>query len=211
MGLREDGDHEAARKDIVMLLGKLRDREDVSYRNSRTDVDAILASVEAESSPPAATHRYRSTVAVESLIVPDTAQPPRGPSRHRHPTPAHRHRSRGWRRQRRQVQLGLIAAVVVILAAATGITGYLLRQLSTTSRPSTTAPPPTRRPPCAAPAPPVALAALDGLLLSPDQINTAMGATGMTVAATTAGMSDKAQPSDRPAYSRQAAVASHGL
>ena len=43
-GLREDGDHDAARKDIVMLLNKLRDREDVTYR-TRTDVDAILASV----------------------------------------------------------------------------------------------------------------------------------------------------------------------
>ncbi len=46
-GLREDGDHDAARNDIVMLLSKLRGREDVTYR-TRTDVDAILASVEAE-------------------------------------------------------------------------------------------------------------------------------------------------------------------
>jgi streptogramin lyase len=52
VGLREDGQHEAARKDIVMLLGKLRDREDVTYR-TRSDVDAILASIGAESpSPP---------------------------------------------------------------------------------------------------------------------------------------------------------------
>jgi TIR domain len=44
-GLREDGDHDAARKDIVMLLTKLHDREDVTYR-TRTDVDAILASID---------------------------------------------------------------------------------------------------------------------------------------------------------------------
>jgi hypothetical protein len=31
------------------------------------------------------------------------------------------------------------------------------------------------------PPPPVAVSALDGLLLSPDQVNTAMGASGMTV------------------------------
>jgi len=55
VGLREDGQHEAARKDIVMLLGKLRDREDVTWR-TRTDVDAILASIDAVSatSPTAA-------------------------------------------------------------------------------------------------------------------------------------------------------------
>lgn len=48
VGLREDAAHDAARNDIVMLLGKLREREDVTYR-TRTDVDAILASIDAES------------------------------------------------------------------------------------------------------------------------------------------------------------------
>ncbi len=66
--------------------------------------------------------------------------------------------------------MGLIAAVIVILAAAATV-GYLLTgrtsQRSTTTSQTVT---------------PVAEAALDGLLLSPDQINTAMGATGMTVA-----------------------------
>ena len=52
VGLREDGDNEGARKDIVMLLEKLRDREDVTYR-TRTDVDAILAALgQTISSPP---------------------------------------------------------------------------------------------------------------------------------------------------------------
>jgi hypothetical protein len=78
-----------------------------------------------------------------------------------------------WRRQRRPVQVGLIAATVVILAA-TGITGYLLHQHSTASQQVA----------------PVAQAALDGLLLSPDQINTAMGATGMTVTETMAATQD---------------------
>jgi hypothetical protein len=44
VGLREDGQHEAARADIVTLLRKLHDREDVTYR-TRADVEAILASV----------------------------------------------------------------------------------------------------------------------------------------------------------------------
>ena len=53
------------------------------------------------------------------------------------------------RRRRRQVQLGLIAAFVVILAAGAGITGYVLRQPATTSRSATTGQPtaPPRSPP----------------------------------------------------------------
>jgi hypothetical protein len=39
-------------------------------------------------------------------------------------------------------------------------------------------------------APPLAVDALDGLLLNPDQVNTAMGATGMTVTKTHTAMSD---------------------
>ncbi|OBG27321.1 hypothetical protein A5673_06380 [Mycobacterium sp. E3198] len=69
--------------------------------------------------------------------------------------------------------------MVVVVAAAAGVTGYLLRQPSTDSQPSatstaTTTPTGPR---------PVTEAALDGLLLSPDQINTVMGTTGMTVRA----------------------------
>ena len=97
-----------------------------------------------------------------------------------------------WGRQRRQVQLGLIAATVVILAAGVGITGYILREPSTTSKAATTAQiSTTTQPPTTTPtAPPVAEAALDGLLLSPDQINTAMGSTGMTVSHTRSVMDD---------------------
>jgi hypothetical protein len=50
VGLGEDGQHEAARNDIVMLLTKLHDREDATHR-TRTDVEAILASIGAESPP----------------------------------------------------------------------------------------------------------------------------------------------------------------
>ncbi len=71
-----------------------------------------------------------------------------------------------------------VVAAVVVLVAAAGTAGYLLRKPSTTSQPSTTSAPTTTTPTTA---PPVAEAALDGLLLSPEQINTAMGATGMTV------------------------------
>jgi hypothetical protein len=63
VGLREDGQHEAARKDIAMLLGRLRDREDVTYR-TRTDVDTIFASIDAVSRtpPPTATETTAATL-----------------------------------------------------------------------------------------------------------------------------------------------------
>ena len=89
-----------------------------------------------------------------------------------------------WRRQRRQVQVGLIAAGAVIVVAVTATVGYLLTgrnsQPSTTSQSSTTTTGTTATT-TPAPTPPVAEGALDGLLLSPAEINTTMGATGMTV------------------------------
>jgi serine/threonine kinase PknH len=77
--------------------------------------------------------------------------PDRPPPDSRTPTP-----QPWWQRQRREVKLGMIAAIVVILAAGTGITGYLLRQppsqtptaqpappsrLTTTSQPTSAAQP----------------------------------------------------------------------
>jgi serine/threonine kinase PknH len=102
---------------------------------------------------------------------------------------------RWWRRR---TPLGIAAAAVVVVAV-TATVGYLLPGRN--SQPSPTSQPLT----------PIALTALEGLLLSPDQINTAMGATGVTVAATytamyddSAGLADKAcQPLDSSA---QAAV-----
>jgi serine/threonine kinase PknH len=91
-----------------------------------------------------------------------------------------------WRRPRRQVQLGLIVVTVVILVVGIiGVTGYFLLQHKHESQTST-AQSTTRSGPTA---PPVTEAALDGLLLTPDQINTAMstqtlevrGGTGTTV------------------------------
>jgi hypothetical protein len=135
VGLREDGDHAAARNDIVTLLTKLRDREDVTYR-TRADVDAILASIEAGPPAVAAT----TTLAPTPPVPPDNRLPPpplpgpvgqapahpnlaptqyppdRSPPQIGTPPPG-----------RRGPQWPLIAAIVVILAAAAGIIGYLLR------------------------------------------------------------------------------------
>ncbi|BBZ43972.1 TIR domain-containing protein [Mycobacterium parmense] len=79
-GLREDGEHDAARKDIVMLLTKLRDREDVTYR-TRTDVDTILANIDTQAplgpalQPPGVTAtntRPASTGSTATLDAPPT-------------------------------------------------------------------------------------------------------------------------------------------
>jgi serine/threonine kinase PknH len=114
------------------------------------------------------------------------------PADHRPPETATPTPQPWWQRQRQQVKVALIAATVVILAAA-GITGFLLRQPSTISQPSTASQQVT----------PVAEASLEGLLLSPDQINTAMGATGMTVSGASTAMIDySAQVSDKARMSR---------
>ncbi|WP_077082219.1 serine/threonine-protein kinase PknH/PknJ [Mycobacterium numidiamassiliense] len=88
--------------------------------------------------------------------------------------------------RRRQMQLGLIAALVVILVAGAGVTGYVLLQPRTTSQ-SAGAPQPSA---ASRPSAPVAEAALDGLLLTPDQVDTTLGITGATVAETTTDMED---------------------
>jgi hypothetical protein len=83
--------------------------------------------------------------------------------------------------QRRIALIAVIAAVAVTLMVGAGVAGYFLHQPSGTTT-----------------APPVAEAALDGLLLSPDQINTAMSATGMTVSkAATALVDDSGVISDK--------------
>ncbi|MGB6209382.1 protein kinase domain-containing protein [Mycobacterium sp.] len=90
-----------------------------------------------------------------------------------------------WRRHRRPGLIVAIVAAVGILAAGVGLTGYLLWRPATNSRPSaattttrTVAAPTTTTPTTATP---VAESALQGLLLYPEQLDTVMGTTGMTL------------------------------
>jgi serine/threonine-protein kinase len=92
--------------------------------------------------------------------------------------------------------LGLIAATVVVVVVVVVVVGYLVwphpaRSHTKTAQPSATSPPSTVPQPVPQPVPPVAVAALEGLLLSPDQINTAMGATAIPVKGTSGGMADQ--------------------
>jgi serine/threonine kinase PknH len=68
VGLGEDGQHEAAHNDIVMLLTKLHDREDATHR-TRTDVEAILASIGAQSPPQPSIGTENITPVEEQLGV----------------------------------------------------------------------------------------------------------------------------------------------
>ncbi|WP_082958940.1 sensor domain-containing protein [Mycobacterium sp. E3198] len=127
--------------------------------------------------PPIPEVRSRPTVHSGPAASPSVH--PKPPVRPSAPPQIEETLSPGADRQRRRLKWPLIAAMVVVVAAAAGVTGYLLRQPSTDSQPSatstaTTTPTGPR---------PVTEAALDGLLLSPDQINTVMGTTGMTVRA----------------------------
>jgi hypothetical protein len=60
-------------------------------------------------------------------------------------------------------------------------------------------------------APPVAEAALDGLLLSPAEVDTAMGATGMTVTATSTSMADDITVAPEAPKDRTACVGVVGI
>lgn len=97
--------------------------------------------------------------------------------------------------QRRRAGLiaAIVAAVVVLTSGIIGA-GYLFLGHSDTPQTPTAQPPPPSSPissASAAPAPPPPASELDGLLLSADQINTAMATNGMSVVGTMTTMSDK--------------------
>jgi len=88
-------------------------------------------------------------------------------------------------RPKRRTKIALIIAAVAIIAIAAGI-GCVA--LYTETRSKTAGPSSSQT----SSTPPVAGAALDGLLLSPDRIDSAMGATGMTVTHNQTAMDDDA-------------------
>jgi len=88
------------------------------------------------------------------------------------------------------------AAALVIVAALASI--HLVTKHSNSAALATTTATTTTATTTPTTAPPVTPEALEGLLLSPDQINSAVGSTGMTVAETSAAMNDSnAQVADK--------------
>jgi hypothetical protein len=158
--LDEDGQDLTVRRDIAELLTTLRDRPDITWR-TRTEVDNVLASIDSQSATPAPSmaNPALSTSASEPTHLDDpgpitpapaarqqpadlhlaaTQHPPPG----RPPVPPPRSADRrppqaDGQRPRRQLQWPLIAATVVIVAAV-GITGYLLRPNSPAPQTPTT-------------------------------------------------------------------------
>jgi serine/threonine kinase PknH len=180
-GLEEDGDDPTARNDIARLLRMLRDRSDVTYR-TRSEIDSLLASVDAKSPTAAAsstqpdqpagqatdgsTTPTRTGTATEHLAG---AKPSALTSTGRSlPTSD----DGGASRRRLLIAGGAGLAVVVAIAVVAVLV---------TQRPSPT-PSPKPTTPAAAPAAPAAptpSANLNSILLSPADINTVMGASNM--------------------------------
>ncbi len=90
------------------------------------------------------------------------------------------------RPQRHQALIAVLVVTVVVLVAGLGIASYLLLQHKPAPQTPTAAPSPV---PTTQPAPPPG-PKLEGLLLSPEQINAAMGVTAMAVTETYTAMTD---------------------
>lgn len=113
--------------------------------------------------------------------------------------------NRGPRRPRRAgLMAAIVATVTVLVAGVIGIAGYfLVKHRQPAQKPTAQ---PTSIPVSGTPQPPPPNT-LDGLLLSVDQVNTAMGATGMSSAGTMTTMGDNSfMVSDRACLPLSAAV-----
>jgi hypothetical protein len=165
-------DDESVRADICRLLRALRRRSEVTH-GTVDEIDDLLRRYPAardSAAPPeheseAAHTAQPSTPQADSpaMLVGEPATPDRTKSAKSRLSP-------------RNPKTVAIAAGGVVLIAIIAIVAYLL--LGRTSPGSTANKPATST---SQTSPPVPVAALDGLLLSPEQINTTMGATGMTV------------------------------
>jgi hypothetical protein len=172
-GLEEDGDDPTARNDIARLLRMLRDRSDVTYR-TRTEIDELLASVDAKSPTAAAS----STQPDQPAGAAGGSTPPtRTGTAAEHLAGASTGRNlptsddSGASRRRLLIAGGAGLAVVVAIAV---IAVLVTQRPSPTPSPKPTIP--AAAPPAAAPTPSVDL---NSILLGPAGINTVMGASNI--------------------------------
>jgi serine/threonine kinase PknH len=198
-GLETDGHEPSARRDLTQLLIKLRERPDVTWK-TRTDVDAVLTSIQTKEPPPPPSSSLDSGPLPSSFASGpppssfdsgpppssfDSGPPPSsggfgppptyltGPQPMPMPPYGAPHTGAGKPRMSRKrwiIAGGAVAAVAVAVAVIV---------LAIPNPPPPPPPPVTSQP-----ASPVSVAALDGLLLSPDQIGTAVGVTGIVVQGT---------------------------
>jgi serine/threonine kinase PknH len=164
--LRQEDD-ESVRDDIRRLLRALRRRSEVTF-TTVDEIDELLRryrGAEAPVDPPGSEAAHPGAVAPAISVG--------------EPAPFVRPESLKSRWGTRNPKAVAIAAGTAALIAAVAVAAYLLwGQTPSDSGGSTPATSASRT------SPPVPMAALDGLLLSPGQINSAMGATGMGIIGT---------------------------
>jgi serine/threonine kinase PknH len=169
-GLEEDGDDPTARNDIARLLRMLRDRSDVTYR-TRTEIDELLASVEAKtpaagaSAAPGSQHEH--PVARPTTPAALAATPPETPKA----TPPTRSSSPPAEDARPSSKRWLIAGAAGLAVVVAIVAGVLFATQKPSPKASSN---PTA--PAAAPTPSVNL---DSILLGAADINTVMGVSNM--------------------------------
>jgi serine/threonine kinase PknH len=174
-------------------------RDAITDPIARPTPTLMQRATEPTSSPvtPAAATKYRQSQPPPGSWAPPAIPYPSEPRAPRvadvgsaqqtfHPVPAPKPRRRAG------LIAAIVAAVVVLVTGIIGITGYLLlNNRHPSATPATQPAPPPSSPTSSTLQPPAAPSnALDGLLLSPDQINTAMGATGMISVGTMTAMAD---------------------
>jgi hypothetical protein len=171
-GLEEDGDDPTARNDISRLLHVLRDRSDVTYR-TRTEIDELLASVEAKSTTTAASstppNQPTETAGGSTPPIRTGTVAPTGGN-----LPAS---DDGGVSRRRLLIAGGAGLAVVVAIAAVAVLVSQKPSPAPASKPGIPAAAPSAAAPSAgAPTPSVDL---NSILLSPTDINTVMGASNI--------------------------------
>ncbi|WP_172831720.1 sensor domain-containing protein [Mycobacterium asiaticum] len=118
-GLDEDGSDPSARSDIAQLLRMLRMRHDVTYR-TRTEIDNVLAEIEAKDGPPGGAPAAKTPSAPVA-----SAPPPASVSTQSRPSTGHATPSAGGQSNKKLLILGgaalaAVVAIVLIVVFATG-------------------------------------------------------------------------------------------
>ncbi len=180
-GLDEDGDDPSARGDIGQLLRMLRLRHDVTYR-TRTEIDNVLAEIEAKDGSPAAAATQKTQAPASGPPQPDAAAPTSGPPEAAAPTVVAAGAG-GGSGKRLMIIGGAAAAVVAVIAIV-----VVVATQGGKTKPSPKAT--TGVPASTAPSAPTAanLPNLDAYLLGPADVSAIVGEPNLVVSDKTSGM-----------------------